>query len=65
MVYRSVGLYRTLGVLGLVVTLLVVWLGWQFEMAIRNALLITSLFFLAIACIYFHLGHEEARGAFL
>ncbi|MBX5451467.1 hypothetical protein [Thermogemmatispora sp.] len=65
MVYRSVGLYRVLGVLGLVATLLVVWLGWQFEVAIRNALLIVSLFFLVIACMYFHLGNEEARGAFL
>nr|BBH93283.1 hypothetical protein KTA_14820 [Thermogemmatispora argillosa] len=65
MVYRSVGLYRLLGVLALVVTLLVVWLGWQFEVAIRNALLIMCLFFLVIACMYFHLGNEEARGAFL
>ncbi|WP_376794536.1 hypothetical protein [Thermogemmatispora sp.] len=65
MVYRSVALYRTLGLVSLVVTLLVIWLGWQFEVAIRNALLIVSLFFLVIACMYFHLGNEEARGAFL
>ncbi|WP_052890445.1 hypothetical protein [Thermogemmatispora carboxidivorans] len=65
MLYPSVGLYRMLGVLALVATLLVVWLGWQFEAAIRNALLIVSLFSLVIACMYFHLGNEEAHGAFL
>jgi hypothetical protein len=65
MVYRGVALYRALGAASLVVTLLVIWLGWQFEVAVRNALLITSLFFLVIACVYFHLGNEEARGSFL
>jgi hypothetical protein len=65
MVYRSVALYRTLGTLAFVVALLVIWLGWQFEPAIRNALLITSGFAFIISFVYFHLASVEERGAFL
>ncbi len=58
MVYRSNTLYEILSLISFVITLVLVLSSLSFDLPVRYALLIVSLFFLIMAFAYFHLSHQ-------
>lgn len=64
MVHRHPALYRILGLVFLVCTLVLIFLGAipSWPPATRGALLLLSVFPLILSLSYFHLATQEERG---
>lgn len=64
MVHRHAILYRILGLVFLVCTLLLMFLSVtpSWPSATRGTLLLLSVFLLILSLCYFHLGNQEERG---